>query len=570
MILQGTVPIVVGVTGHRDIRTEDRERLSGAVEKQLLELRRKCPHSEIVMLNSLAAGADRLCAEAALKLSIPLIAVLPMEKEEYEKDFSEEELDRFRTLCGAAKDCFAAPRTEKAPASPDRDFAYRQAGIYVASHAHVLLALWDGKETPASNCGTAVAVRFALESAYEPEGAIPLGGCCPVWHVLTPRDGGDGAAAGDAGTVRFLGDAAAFEEVLARTDEFNRLAEKELQPQSDLLPPDREADECLDGMEVLYAKADALSVRFARKYRRLLAALAVVSTVITVAFLLYDEGGLHPMILVCGAMLLLAWFLQRQERRAASHRRYLEYRMLAEGLRVQALLRYAGSAAAVCEILPWSATSEAGWVAAALRTCAAGRAPAASHSIRDAWADGQRRYHQKSIDRSKRAYRGSERIVGAALRVSVLLYLAVLAFEIIWGGLLPFSRSIAIRERVVFSSSTARSCRKDSYRVPRDLQISRRKASVSNVSSQIDIKVVSVKPYACLPVNAVEIKKPVIIITAAGAFIIKPDVYGITDLFENLNLVRHFATVTQISLSGKCFKFFIRESITVCLQREAL
>ena len=44
MVLRDTVPITVGVTGHRDIRTEDREKLCGAVKKILLALREKCPH----------------------------------------------------------------------------------------------------------------------------------------------------------------------------------------------------------------------------------------------------------------------------------------------------------------------------------------------------------------------------------------------------------------------------------------------------------------------------------------------------------------------------------------------
>ena len=440
MLLHDTIPIVVGVTGHRDFRTKDRDLLSSAVEKELLALRQSCPHSEIVMLNSLAKGADQLCAEVALRLSVPLVAVLPMEQEAYEHDFSGESLVRFRTLCGAAAQCFVAPRAERAPKSPDRDFAYRQAGIYIAAHAHVLLALWDGNETPTSNCGTAETVRFALESAYEPEGSIPLGGNCPVWHVLTPRSGACGAEQG--GTVRFLGDKAAFEEVLSRTEEFNRLASKEARSPCSLLPSERDADECLDRLESLYTKADALSVHFAGRYRRLLAALAIVSTIITIAFLLYDEAELHWMIIVCGLMLLLAWFLQRRGSRLASHRCYLEYRMLAEGLRVQALLRYAGSAESVSGILPWSAKTEAGWVAAALKTCVIGAPPATAHSIRDAWVDQQRIYHLRAFDRSKRAHKGSERIVGIALRVSILLYLAVLVFEFIWGGLLAFSRQI--------------------------------------------------------------------------------------------------------------------------------
>ncbi len=443
MALHDTIPIVVGVTGHRDIRPQDRGALYDAVKRELTALQSRCPHSGIVMQSSLAAGADQLCAEAALALSIPLIAVLPMDRSEYEKDFSEEELAAFRTLSDAAAACFVAPDTERAPSVKDRDFAYRQAGVYVASHAHVLLALWDGKETPSANCGTAAAVHCALNGAFTPPDSIPLGGCCPVLHIQTPRGGDE---AGNAGEVRFLGDRDAFAEALARTDEFNRLAAKAAAPDAELLPTDREPDERLDRLQTLYAEADALSVRFAKQYRRILAALAVISTVITVAFLLYDEAELHAMILVCGGMLLIGWLVQRYGNRFASHRRYLEYRMLAEGLRVQTFLRYAGSDAEVARILPWSAGTETGWVAAALKVCVIGEAPAGIHSIRDAWADGQRRYHKRSIGRSARAHKGSERIVRAAMWVSILLYLTVLLFELIWGGLLPFTPQIANAE----------------------------------------------------------------------------------------------------------------------------
>lgn len=441
--MRETIPIVVGVTGHRDIRPEDCDVLYSVVKQELTALQNRCPHSEIVMINSLAAGADQLCAEAALALSVPLIAVLPMEQTVYEADFSGKDLARLRTLCRAARACFVAPETEAAPSAPDRDFAYRQAGVYVASHAHVLLALWDGTELSASDCGTAAIVRCALNGTFTPQYSIPLGGCCPVLHIQTPRRGEESNAVGE---VRFLGDADAFDETLARSDEFNQLAKNVPASECSLLPSDREPDKQLDRTEALYAKADSLGVRFAGQYRRILAALALVSTIITIAFLLYDEAELHWMILVCGGMLLIAWFVQRYGNRFASHRRYLEYRMLAEGLRVQAFLRYAGSDLTASDVLSWSAKTETGWVAAALKALPIGAAPYRAHSIRNAWVDEQRRYHEKSIERSKRVHKGSERIIHVALWISILLYLAVLVFELVWGGLLPFSLQIANAE----------------------------------------------------------------------------------------------------------------------------
>lgn len=68
-----------------------------------------------------------------------------------------------------------------------RDYQYRQAGIYVAVHSHVLLALWDGSPAKADGCGTAEAVGFMLSEDHN-------GGCCfkaanggAVLHISTPR-----------------------------------------------------------------------------------------------------------------------------------------------------------------------------------------------------------------------------------------------------------------------------------------------------------------------------------------------------------------------------------------------
>ena len=444
MTTQGTIPIVVGVTGHRDIRNEDRDVLYQTVYRELSALRKKCPHSQIVMLNSLAAGADQLCAEAAQALAIPLIAALPMEKEAYEDDFSGDGLERFRGFCETAETCFAAPFTERAESEPDRDFRYRQAGIYVATHSHVLFALWDGKDTPSSNCGTAEAVHFAMDCAYRPEDGIPLRKTGAVLHILTPR--GDDPA-GNAGEVRFLGDRAAFDKTLAYSDEFNRLADGTPPCETDLLPKEREPDDRLDRIETLYAKADALSVRFAKQYRTILAVLAVISTAITIAFLLYDEAELHWMVLLCGFLFVAAWTAQRFGRKIACHRRYLEYRMLAEGLRVQAFLRYAGSRAAVADILPWSGQTETIWIAEALNTLLIGAKPYGVHSIREPWVIQQQTYHTRSVRKTGRSQKGSDRIVGIALLTSILLYLAVLIFELFWGGLLPSFPPIPGAER---------------------------------------------------------------------------------------------------------------------------
>ena len=59
MSKEKTIPITIGVTGHRAVREEDREALYAAVMSELKLLRELYPNSPFVMLNSLAEGADR-------------------------------------------------------------------------------------------------------------------------------------------------------------------------------------------------------------------------------------------------------------------------------------------------------------------------------------------------------------------------------------------------------------------------------------------------------------------------------------------------------------------------------
>ena len=90
------IPLTVGITGHLNLRENDLEILRAAVKRELDNIRKRCPHTPVILLCSLARGADLLCADCAEEAGIPLRAVLPMEQAEYEKDFSPADLARFR------------------------------------------------------------------------------------------------------------------------------------------------------------------------------------------------------------------------------------------------------------------------------------------------------------------------------------------------------------------------------------------------------------------------------------------------------------------------------------------
>ena len=441
MSRENTIPITIGVTGHRAIREEDRETLYKAVTSELTLLREMYPNSPFVMLNSLAEGADQLCADAARELGIPVVAVLPMAAEVYEKDFSPEGLVRFRDHCAHARQVFTAPFTESPAGEPDRHFLFRQAGIYLVTHSHLLMALWDGGEGK-DGCGTADVVDFSLHGSFTPSGSVPLRSDSKeaVIHIFTPR----GTHTEDpAGTCHILGNRQAVADELKKTDDFNRLAAALPPPRRRLLP-EGTAEPVLSAIESVYLSASAISTAAAATFRRILVQLAVASTVVTVAFLLYDEAEAIWMIYVCGLMVLTDWLAQRYARKTDCHRRYIECRALAECLRVQAFLSYAGSGVQASELLTWTQQEETAWIKDAMCALSVGSHTGRRHDILDCWVEDQHRYHESAHNRAEHSADTSGRVVGTALVVSVGLYFSALLFEIFCGGELGVRPIVAV------------------------------------------------------------------------------------------------------------------------------
>ncbi len=184
------IPIIVGVTGHRDLRRQDVPLLRELVTGELKKFIERYPNSKFTLLDSIASGADSLCAEAALALDMELVCPLPMPVFEYRKDFSKVEAAAFDAFIQSASDVFVVPNSEPLPNRPTRDFYYRQAGIYVAQQSHFLLALWDGTPAKQDGCGTAEAVEFALRKINQNESDCPgAADCGAVLHVITSRRG---------------------------------------------------------------------------------------------------------------------------------------------------------------------------------------------------------------------------------------------------------------------------------------------------------------------------------------------------------------------------------------------
>src|SRR5947208_17066069 len=85
------LPLIIGFTGHREFRAEDIPILTGRVREIFQTLRKECPSTPLVLLTSLAEGADRIGARIAIESGIDYIVSLPMKREIYSTDFASEE-----------------------------------------------------------------------------------------------------------------------------------------------------------------------------------------------------------------------------------------------------------------------------------------------------------------------------------------------------------------------------------------------------------------------------------------------------------------------------------------------
>jgi hypothetical protein len=204
--LPNRIPLVIGVTGHRDLRAEDIPLLEREISTIITRLRSDYlgggDETPIFLISALAEGADRVMARAALAMGVKLIAPLPLPVEEYRRDFepglnpnAATEFDQLLSEASAAPvmsfttgNSLEAVRgdTEK------RAEQYRAVGLFIIRHCDILIALWDGDPRDLGAGGTGEVVRFKRDgiplvvsgSTHDSLDQPEVG---PVIHVVTPR-----------------------------------------------------------------------------------------------------------------------------------------------------------------------------------------------------------------------------------------------------------------------------------------------------------------------------------------------------------------------------------------------
>ena len=473
-------PLVVGVTSHRNIAAREIESIRERVRHLLGQLQHEFPHSPLTVLSPLAEGGDQLVAEEGLKLGARLVAPLPFARELYAQDFTGTEARaRFGALCAQARVIelpLLTGHTHAAVSTPgeERNRQYAQVGMFVARHCHLLLAIWDGKPSHRLG-GTAQIVDYFLTGT--PPGGIErrrnrrprlYGGGDErlLCHLVCSRNTVDGAPAAplQPGQIvwRSLDEASApdapmppvFHTVFTHANEFNSDAGKysgRIEQEGALIkdaPPragEREVHSP-SSPAILFRAADWLAMHFQKRVLLALRVIYLVAFVMGMAFTAYDnlpasDNMLYVFMFLFAAGVLISGIAKRR----AWHRKYLDYRALAEGLRVQCHWRRAGISLTndpefAHDSLMQKQDIELGWVRNVMRSAGLSDDPspvrpgtALVRGVIDDWVgddmSGELGYYRRRTGQREHAYHATE-MIGAICLLAGIFISVVLALMV--------------------------------------------------------------------------------------------------------------------------------------------
>jgi hypothetical protein len=393
----------VGITGHRieALPGEAVETIVDRIGATLVQLKAgACALYEqerqlfadapprLLFVSPLADGSDQIAAELALDLGFELQAVLPFDRETYRTTLHNSGLKRFDELI-----CRASCVLEL-PGEIDGELkAFVMAGRGTVAHCDILLAVWDGRP-PRGRGGTGEVVHIAITRgraiAHIP--VDPLASPRLLWAAFDPmvltqadeitaerplersnidalvgalllpppgsqdRDFAEGFARERLRRIRTRIEyplllAAAGVGRFGRKDFTNAHCERQTRDEwrryREVCADAHNIAAPIDVLEDSYSWADRLATHFAQTYRSghifnfVLGGLAVCLglSAFMMPHLKFEEAALETGLTV--AIILNAWIGTRNQ----WHRRWLDYRQLAERLRPMRSLKLLGIAA---------------------------------------------------------------------------------------------------------------------------------------------------------------------------------------------------------------------------------
>jgi hypothetical protein len=361
------IPLLIGVVGHRDLAEAEVPQIRAALERLLRRLSHAFPDTRPTLLTSMADGADLLAAEVAAELDIPIITALA-----FRPDLSRADLHTdaskavFDTVFAHAEHLEAPHVGQDCRDEPaERDRHYQRVGALVARYSTLLIAIWDGKDTT-HEAGTARVVEYrrggiaptADEEPLSTNALLAAHDNDLTYEIRCSRAGANGPSQG-VQVLGFVGAGLtggeqmppALATTLERIAAFNRdidefSAEIVEHGRRLALPTPYPRPDRLSYLDNLFRSTDWLGTYYRRCFTRALRARYALWAVMTFLLLSFkrESFGVSALAMIFAVLLVFALGLALAlwAHRRSWHRKYLDYRALAEGLRVDFYWEIAG------------------------------------------------------------------------------------------------------------------------------------------------------------------------------------------------------------------------------------
>ena len=466
-------PLVVGVTSHRNIPAHEVEPIRQRVRDFFAQLKRDFPELPLVVLSALAEGGDQLVAQEGLAAGARLVAPLPLPRELYVDDFPDPAIRaNFDALCSQAEivrlpQLMAQSRLAIGSPGMARDRQYAKAGVYIASHCHILLAIWDGKETGRLG-GTAQIVKYHLSGVMpglidrrrDTRHVLGGGDESLLYHIVCSRDGADDTVAAgllplqtlwrtvDTADTRMQEE---FQLMFARMAEFNAECDRYAEDIEAATSTHQDSQSNTTvAIDHLFHAADWLAMHFQRRVLMAMRLTYTIAALMGIAFTFYAHLTEQDYLIYLFLFLFASGgFVAVLARRRGWHRKYLDYRALAEGLRIQSYWRRAGISASsdhefAHDNFLQKQNIELGWIRNVMRaaglspsTNAVEPTPAALASVIAEWVgvsgtSGQLHYYERKTVERTGVHHITEAIGSISLwgGVAISVFLAVFVFAL--------------------------------------------------------------------------------------------------------------------------------------------
>ena len=174
------IPLTVGLIGHRKLLPQELDGLVAEFDDFLAGLIGTFKHTPILLLTSLAEGADRIALRSRFRDSLTIYAVLPFEIEDYRSDFQgEHSLKDFDDSLHRVDQCIEVFSSDSK--SSQRDLDYRKCANWISDRSNILVAIWNGKFNDEPG-GTSDTINYRMDKSKQVGSLETINK--PIFHIL--------------------------------------------------------------------------------------------------------------------------------------------------------------------------------------------------------------------------------------------------------------------------------------------------------------------------------------------------------------------------------------------------